>query len=58
LYVRGNDRDLILPMTVIRRLDALLEDLQCLGVTFVSMEEGIDKALIAQRPQASCGCAG
>lgn len=26
VYVRGKYRDLILPMTVIRRLDAMLED--------------------------------
>ena len=28
LYVRGKYRDVILPMTVLRRLDAVLEDRQ------------------------------
>ena len=31
LYVRGKYRDVILPMTVLRRLDAVLEDTKLQG---------------------------
>jgi len=41
VYVRGKYRDVILPMTVIRRLDAVLEDTKD---DVLKMKETLDKA--------------
>lgn len=55
VYVRGKYRDVILPMTVIRRLDAMLED----TVEDVrSMKETLDKAQIDNQWPALCNAAG
>lgn len=55
VYVRGKYRDVILPMTVIRRLDAMLEE----TVEDVrSMKETLDKAQIDNQWPALCNAAG
>ncbi len=43
VYVRGKYRDVILPMTVIRRLDALLEDTKA---DVLAMKKRLDAAKI------------
>ena len=43
VYVRGKYRDVILPMTVIRRLDAVLEDTKA---NVLEMKASLDKANI------------
>lgn len=48
VYVRGNYRDVILPMTVIRRLDACLESTK---QDVLKMSEQLDKAGVAARSQ-------
>ena len=55
VYVRGKYRDVILPMTVIRRLDAVLEDTkpQVLG-----MKKKLDEAGITNQWGALCNTAG
>jgi type I restriction enzyme M protein len=55
VYVRGKYRDVILPMTVIRRLDALQEPTkeQVLG-----MKKQLDAAGIANQDAALCQAAG
>ena len=45
LYVRGKYRDVILPMMVLRRLDAVLEPIKA---EVLSMKENLDKAGITQ----------
>ncbi len=47
VYVRGKYRDVILPMTVIRRLDALLEPTK---EAVLRMKEHLDKAKVASCP--------
>ena len=42
LYVRGKYRDAILPMTVLRRLDAVLEDTK--QVVLLDMKASLDTA--------------
>jgi type I restriction enzyme M protein len=49
VYVRGKYRDVILPMTVIRRLDALLEPTK---QAVVGMKKNLDKARIANQDAA------
>ena len=49
LYVRGKYRDVILPMTVLRRLDAVLEDTKQ-GV--LDMKAALDKAGIVEQDAA------
>ena len=49
LYVRGKYRDVILPMTVLRRLDAVLEP-STLAV--LEMKTSLDKAKIIHQDQA------
>jgi type I restriction-modification system DNA methylase subunit len=49
LYVRGKYRDVILPMTVLRRLDSLLEPTK---KVVLSMKATLDKAKIANQDQA------
>ena len=51
IYVRGKYRDVILPMTVIRRLDALLESTKD---AVLKMKEQLDKAGIANQDAALC----
>jgi type I restriction enzyme M protein len=49
LYVRGKYRDVILPMTVIRRLDSLLESTK---KAVLDMKVSLDKARIVHQDQA------
>ena len=49
LYVRGKYRDVILPMTVLRRLDSLLEPSQ---PAVLEMKTSLDKAKIIHQDQA------
>src|SRR2546426_2418739 len=49
LYVRGKYRDVILPMTVLRRLDAVLEPTK---QAVLDMKAKLDKARIANQDQA------
>src|SRR2546425_6177004 len=55
LYVRGKYRDVILPMTVLRRLDALLEPTK---KAVLGMKASLDKAKIANQDQALRQAAG
>src|SRR2546423_2621555 len=49
LYVRGKYRDVILPMTVLRRLDAVLEPTK---KAVLKMKESLDKAKVVHQDQA------
>lgn len=55
VYVRGKYRDVILPMTVIRRLDAMLEETK---ETVLSMKKQLDAAHIDNQWPALCNVAG
>lgn len=55
VYVRGKYRDVILPMTVIRRLDAMLEGTK---KTVLTMKEQLDAAHIDNQWPALCNAAG
>lgn len=55
VYVRGKYRDVILPMTVIRRLDAVLEPTK--GAV-LRMKEQLDKAGIANQHAGLCQASG
>ena len=55
LYVRGKYRDVILPMTVLRRLDALLESTK---KAVLDMKASLDKAKIVHQDQALRQAAG
>lgn len=55
VYVRGKYRDVILPMTVIRRLDALLEDSK---EVVLDMKKKLDAAGIDNQWPALCNVAG
>lgn len=55
LYVRGKYRDVILPMTVLRRLDALLEPTK---KPVLDMKKSLDKAKIVHQDQALRQAAG
>ena len=55
VYVRGKYRDVILPMTVIRRLDALLEDTKA---DVLAMKKKLDAAKIDNQWPALCNTAG
>lgn len=55
VYVRGKYRDVILPMTVIRRLDALLEDSK---EAVLNMKKKLDAAGIDNQWPALCNAAG
>ena len=55
VYVRGKYRDVILPMTVIRRLDALLEDTKD---AVLDMKKMLDNAGIDNQWPALCNAAG
>ena len=55
VYVRGKYRDVILPMTVIRRLDAMLEDSK---PAVLAMKKQLDAAKIDNQWPALCNAAG
>ena len=55
VYVRGKYRDVILPMTVIRRLDVLLEDSK---QAVLDMKKKLDEAKIDNQWGALCNVAG
>src|SRR5258708_33200996 len=55
LYVRGKYRDVILPMTVLRRLDAVLEPTK---QAVLDMKVSLDKAKITNQDQALRQAAG
>lgn len=55
IYVRGKYRDVILPMTVIRRLDALLEPTK---KEVLDMKKQLDKSKVVNQDAALCQCAG
>ena len=55
IYVRGKYRDVILPMTVIRRLDAMLEDTK---ENVITMKNQLDAAKIDNQWPALCNAAG
>lgn len=54
VYVRGKYRDVILPMTVIRRLDAVLEDTK---EQVLQMKKNMDEANILNQTDALCSAA-
>lgn len=55
LFVRGKYRDVILPMCVLRRLDAVLEPTK---KAVLDTKEMLDKAGITEQRAALCGAAG
>jgi type I restriction enzyme M protein len=55
VYVRGKYRDVILPMTVIRRLDAVLEPTK---EAVLTMKKNLDKAKLSNQTGALCKAAG
>lgn len=55
VYVRGKYRDVILPMTVIRRIDAVLESTK---KAVISMKDQLDKAGITNQHPALCQASG
>jgi type I restriction enzyme M protein len=55
VYVRGKYRHVILPMTVIRRLDAVLEPTK---EAVLKMKEHLDKAGVANQHAALCQASG
>ena len=55
VYVRGKYRDVILPMTVIRRLDAVLENTK---PEVLAMKSKLDAAGIANQTPALCKASG
>ena len=55
LYVRGKYRDVILPMMVLRRLDAVLEPTKS---AVLSMKDNLDKASITNQDAALRQAAG
>jgi len=55
LFVRGKYRDVILPMTVLRRLDAVLEDTK---QAVLDMQTSLDKAGVVAQDQALRQAAG
>ncbi len=55
LYVRGKYRDVILPMTVLRRLDAVLEDNK---QAVLDMKAALDKTKVVEQDAALRQAAG
>ncbi len=55
VYVRGKYRDVILPMTVIRRLDAVLEPTK---EAVLKLDEQLDTAGVANKQAALCHASG
>src|SRR5215469_1654258 len=54
VYVRGKYRDVILPMTVIRRLDAVLEDTK---EDVLKMKKLLDDSGVVNQTEALCKAA-
>ncbi|MDG0792262.1 type I restriction-modification system subunit M N-terminal domain-containing protein [Cohnella ginsengisoli] len=54
VYVRGKYRDVILPMTVIRRLDAVLEETKD---EVLKMKKMLDNAGVTNQTEALCNAA-
>jgi type I restriction enzyme M protein len=54
VYVRGKYRDVILPMTVIRRLDAVLEETKA---EVLKMKKMLDSAGVTNQTEALCNAA-
>lgn len=55
VYVRGKYRDVILPMTVIRRLDAVLENTKD---AVLDMKKKLTEAGVKNQTEALCNAAG
>jgi type I restriction enzyme M protein len=55
VYVRGKYRDVILHMTVIRRLDAVFEDTK---EAVLDMKKKLDAAGVSNQNEALCNAAG
>jgi type I restriction enzyme M protein len=55
LFVRGKYRDVILPMCVLRRLDAVLEPTK---QAVLETKEMLDEAGITEQRAALCGASG
>ncbi|HEX7636415.1 MAG TPA: type I restriction-modification system subunit M N-terminal domain-containing protein [Noviherbaspirillum sp.] len=55
VYVRGKYRDVILPMTVLRRLDAVLEPTK---KKVQALYEQLDAAKVTNKDQALCTASG
>ncbi|MDY6839432.1 MAG: class I SAM-dependent DNA methyltransferase [Thermodesulfobacteriota bacterium] len=55
VYVRGKYRDVILPMTVIRRVDGVLEETKD---AVLKMKEQLDRASISNQDAALCQASG
>ena len=55
IYVRGKYRDVILPMTVVRRLDAVLEPTK---EAVLKMKEQLDAGGVTNQERALCQAAG
>ena len=55
IYVRGKYRDVILPMTVIRRIDAVLEPTK---QAVLKMKDQLDKKKVTNQHPALCQAAG
>jgi type I restriction enzyme M protein len=55
VYVRGKYRDVILPMTVIRRLDAVLEPTK---EAVLEMKKNLDAAKVVNQTEGLCSVAG
>jgi type I restriction enzyme M protein len=55
VYVRGKYRDVILPMTVIRRLDAVLEGTK---EEVLKMKKMLDEAGVLEQTSALCDASG
>ncbi len=55
VYVRGKYRDIILPMTVIRRLDAVLEPTK---ESVLKMKKALDDAGVIEQTAGLCSAAG
>jgi type I restriction enzyme M protein len=55
VYVRGRYRDIILPMTVLRRLDSVLEPAK---QAVLDMKAALDRAKIVHQDDALRGAAG
>ena len=54
MYVRGKYRDVILPITVIRRLDAVLEPAK---EAVLKLNEQLDRGKVANKGGAPCAAA-
>lgn len=55
IYSRGKYRDVILPMTVLRRIDAVLEPTK---KAVISLSQRLDKAGVSNKHDGLCGASG